>query len=276
MWQMSNIADSKFYYSESSRLFHGSLMNIMGTRFDILIIGKDKIHSESVWSRIELELKRLNSLLSRFDEFSETSRINFNAAIIPVKVTDEMWDILNKCKYYHQHTFGLFDITLKDFNLINLSESNKTVSFTHPEIKIDFGGFGKGYALKKVKSILDESEIECSYVDFGNSSILGIGHHPFGEAWKVTVENPYNNLVIDELSLNDSALSISGNTPNYYGHIVSPKSKKTIIEHKMVSVISDDPLDVEVISTALMGDDGKEWNQIIENFNILNVKEYRL
>ncbi len=273
---MNNIEEGKFSYLESSQLFHGSLMNIMGTRFDILIIGKNKIYSESVWYRIESELKRLDNLLNRFDKFSEISNINSNATSIPVKVTDEMWHILNNCKYYHQLTLGLFDVTLKDFKLINFSESSKSVSYTNSEIKIDFGGYGKGYALKKIKSILDEAEIECSYIDFGNSSILGIGHHPFGSAWKVTIENPYNHKIIDELSLKDTALSISGNTPAYHGHIVSPKYGQSICEHKMVSVISDDPLDVEVLSTALMIADDKEKEQIKANFNVNNVKEYRL
>lgn len=274
---MNEFESGKFSYYEKSHLFHASLKNIMGTRFDIVIVGKDKIQSESVWYTIESELKRLNNLLNRFDKLSETSRINSKAASVSVIVTDEMWHILNSCKYYHQHTLGLFDITLKDFDSVKFSEYDKSITFAHPGIQIDFGGYGKGYALNKIKSILVESKIDCSYVDFGNSSILGLGHHPYGDDWKVTIENPYNkDQIIDELSLRDTALSISGNTPTYSGHIVAPKSGQSISEPRMVSVISDNPLEAEVLSTALMIANEQEKKQIKENFNILNIKEYKL
>ena len=81
--------------------------------------------------------------------------------------------ILNSCKYYHQHTLGLFDITLKDFDLKFSGMTNQLLCSSR--IQIDFGGYGKGYALNKIKSILVESKIDCSYVDFGNSSILDSG-----------------------------------------------------------------------------------------------------
>lgn len=274
---INDFESGKFSYYENSRLFHGSLMNIMGTRFDIIIAERDKKQSESIWCRIELELKRLNKLLNRFDKLSETARINSAAAIAPVQVTDEMWNILNNCKYYHQLTLRLFDITLNDFDSIQFSEEYKSISFTCPDIKIDFGGYGKGFAIKKIQSILVESDVDCSYVDFGNSSILGLGHHPYGDAWKVTIENPYKpGQIIDELSLKDTALSISGNTPSYSEHIIASKTGKSITDAKMISVISDDPLDVEVLSTALMIADEQEKDQLKENFNIQYIKEYKL
>lgn len=274
---MSDIVSSKFSYYDSSNLFHGSMMNIMGTRFDIVIIGKSKTDSESLWYNIEEELKRLNIMLNRFDDLSEISRINSKAAELAVVVTDEMWQIIRDCETYHQLTLGLFDITLHDFKKIKFSERNKSVTFTDSNISIDFGGYGKGYALKKIKSILEDNEVKCAYVDFGNSSILGIGHHPHGNAWKVTIENPYKPTeIVDELYINDVALSISGNTPLYSGHIIIPENGSRINSHKMLSVLSNDPLDAEVLSTALMIANKQQKEQIKKNFNIQIIKEYIL
>jgi len=274
---MSDIELGKFNYYSSSKMFHGSLMNIMGTRFDIIIIGESKTESESLWYNIEEELKRLNILLNRFDDLSEISRINSKAAELPVIVTDEMWQIIRDCESYHQLTLGLFDITLHDFKKIKFSERDKSVTFTDSNISIDFGGFGKGYALKKIKSILEENNVESAYADFGNSSILGIGNHPHGNAWKVTIENPYMpSHIVDELEIKDAALSISGNTPLYSGHIVIPENDSRINSHKMVSVLSDDPLDAEVLSTALMIANKQQKEQIKKNFNIQTIKEYIL
>jgi len=175
---MNEFEDGKFSYYESSLMFHGSLMNIMGTRFDIIIMGKSKCESEAVWYKVESELKRLNRMLNRFDPASEVSNINRTIAHQSIRVSDEMWQILNSCKRYHKETFGLFDITLKDFGTIQFHEQNKSVSFSQPGIHIDFGGYGKGYALKSIKRILEDATVHQCFVDFGNSSILGMGHHP--------------------------------------------------------------------------------------------------
>lgn len=274
---MSDCESGKFRYYKESNLFHGSLMNIMGTRFDILVIGKQRQESEAIWYSVDMELKRLNNMLSRFNELSEISRINDNATKKPVTVTSEMWNILNDCRRYNQKTLGLFDVTLKDFTKVVLNEHKKSVVFSDKDIKIDFGGYGKGYALKKIKDILIKNKVQNSFVDFGNSSILGIGHHPHGDAWKVTINNPYKNgETVDELSLKDSALSISGNTPTYNNHIINPVLGKLNGDQKTVAIITDDPLEAEVLSTAFMIADETEKKEIKNSFNILFAKEYIL
>ena len=274
---MNELDTGSFTYYETSLMFHGSLMNIMGTRFDILLLGKNKEQAEAIWYKIESGLKQLHAVLNRFDETSETSRINRDAPHQFVEVSDKMWHILNNCKYYYQKTSGLFDITLKDFSAIQLDEERKSVFFENTQTRIDFGGYGKGYALKKIKVILEESGIQHCLVDFGNSSILGMGHHPYGDAWEITIENPYNlGQLVDKIALKDKSLSISGNTPAYSGHIVSPGSGQPVEEHKIVSVIAKDPLDAEILSTAFMIANRKQREQIKKNFTIQTVKEYRL
>ena len=275
---MSEYESGKFSYYESSLMFHGSLMNIMGTRFDILIIGKSKTESEAVWYKIETQLKRLNHMLNRFNPSSEVSKINNNIFKHQrIHLSEEMWNILNNCKFYHQETFGLFDITLKDFGTIEFHEEDNSVFFSQTNTHIDFGGYGKGYALKSIKNILEDANIQECFVDFGNSSILGIGHHPHGDAWKVSIDNPFMpGQLVDEISLKDEALSVSGNTPSYTGHIISPRSGKPIEDRKLVSILSTDPLEVEVLSTVFMVATESEKEQLKNSFNILRVKEYSL
>jgi thiamine biosynthesis lipoprotein len=274
---MTEFEDGEFTYYESSSMFHGSLLNIMGTRFDIIIIGKNKGESEAVWYKIESELKRLNRILNRFDPASEVSKINSTIAHQRILVSDEMWQILNSCKRYHKETDGLFDITLKDFSTIQFHEQNRSVSFSQSGIHIDFGGYGKGYALKNIKRILEDATVHQCFVDFGNSSILGMGHHPYGDAWKVSIENPFNKgQTVGEITLHDAALSVSGNTPSYSGHIVHPQSGNPEISRKLVSVLSLDALDAEVLSTVFLIAGESEKKQIRNSFNILSVKEYNL
>ena len=272
---MNEFEKGTFTYCQTSLMSHASLMGIMGTRFDMIIIGKNKSESEAVWFKIESELKRLDRLLNRFDPASEVSNINNIVEHQQIRVGDEMWQILNNCRFYHRETFGLFDITLKDFHAIRFHEHNKSVSFSQPDIHIDFGGYGKGYALKRIKGIMEDAAVHQCFVDFGNSSILGVGHHPFGDAWKVGIENPFDaGQTADEISLRDMALSVSGNTPSYSGHIVHPTSGSFEAGRKLVSVIMDDPLAAEVLSTVFLIAAESEKEQLKKRFKIFEVKEY--
>lgn len=274
---MSEIDTGYFNYYERSLMFHGSLVNIMGTKFDIIIIGKTNNESEEIWIRIEQELRRLNFMMNRFDPASEISKINSQSINNEFKVSDEMWCILNNCKYYHEQTLGLFDITLKDFNTIQFNKRNKTISFSKSNIQLDLGGYAKGYGLKKIQKILEAYNIDQCFVNFGNSSILGIGNHPFGDAWKVSIENPFNiNTIVDEISISNASLSVSGNTPSYSRHVVIPKSGKSEVDNKLVSVLMHDPLDAEVLSTAFLIASKIEREQLIDRFRIIKAREYKL
>ena len=55
-----------------------------------------------------------------------------------------------------------------------------------------------------------------------------------------------------------------------------PKTGTLINEHKMVCVLSDDPLDAEVLSTVLMISNDLETEQIKQNFKIHTINKYSL
>lgn len=267
--------DTGATYDDSAELFHGALKNIMGTRLDVIVIGQTRWESFAIWNEIVPELRRLDAVFNRFDEASETSMINRNAAEETVRVSDDMWDALQSCKDYHARTLGLFDITLSDFSAVITDAEMRTVRFLNRDILLDFGGYAKGFALKKIKNVLVKAKIKHAFVDFGNSSILGMGHHPYGDSWKVSIQNPYqSDVIVAEASLKDQALTISGNTPKYNSHIVRPDDGSAQQERKVVSVTSDDPLDGEVLSTVFMIANEEEKLKIKRNFKTQNIAEY--
>ena len=120
------------------------------------------------------------------------------------------------------------------------------------ETSLDFGGFAKGYALKKIGVLLREAGVGSAFVDFGNSSILGIGRHPYGPCWRVSLPDPATGNALAEFDLVDRALSVSGNTAAHTEHIVNPRTGLRDASRQIVAVVADDPLDAEVVSTAWM------------------------
>ena len=47
-------------YYAASGLFHGSMSSVMGTQFDILMVGSDPRLLGTVWEKVESEVQRLD------------------------------------------------------------------------------------------------------------------------------------------------------------------------------------------------------------------------
>jgi thiamine biosynthesis lipoprotein len=263
-------------YHDSSQLFHGAMTEIMGTRFDIVLPTKEKRMAEQTWEKIVLLLNRLDEMLNRFDPQSELSKINAEAHQNPILLTTEMLHILQLCAEYHCKTYGYFDVSLRDFSKVHIDEKAQTVCFSE-KISLDLGGFAKGYAMKHLSQIVLNNGFENAFIDFGRSSITAFGHHPYGDCWKVSIGNPFDDdKVPGEFELRNASLSTSGNTPTYSGHIIDPFSGTYLDERKMVCVVAPNALDAEVLTTTLMIAPDAEKEKIVQNFEIEMKTEYYL
>lgn len=266
-------AETTYYERES--MLHGFIPHVMGTRFDLLMIHPDRALLDKLWTAIVDELARLEKMLNRFDSESETSRVNSLLRQGQVSVSKEMESVLRLCRSYYDRTCRLFDVTLKDFSQIQFHEGGR-LSSADTSITVDFGGFAKGYALMKIRGLLRQDQVNNAFVDFGNSSILGLGHHPYGDCWKVSLLNPYSQAALDEYALSDQSLSTSGNTVHYSGHIVNPLTGIRNEQKKVTTIVADDPLDAEVLSTVWMIADDSQRALIGKQFKNTQGKIYNI
>lgn len=163
---------------------NGTEMNVyqntfytMESRFNALFPFEDDDLCEKLFHSIEKEVRRIETKLSYFDEKSVVSYINRNAFKTAVKVDNEMFEVIKTSLIYLEKTFYAFDITMRKktesiifdkkvnnvkreikshLNEIELNKE-KSIHYKSDKIKIDFGGFGKGYALERIKPLLDNS-----------------------------------------------------------------------------------------------------------------------
>lgn len=249
---INNRINNAVYYPESGML-HGFMEPVMGTRLDALLFHREKTALQLVWDSITSEIYRLHGILSRFEPESEITRINQKAVSGAVVVSKEVSDILYSCAGYYQKTSGYFDITLQDFSSVELDREKQTVRFHLSSLHIDLGGYAKGYALERIRSILLQYKFQNALINFGNSSVLGIGHHPHGDCWPIGITHPYHpEITVANLQLHDNeTLSISGNSPQREKHICNPFTGSCVNDQKIVSVIAPNAIDAEVLSTAL-------------------------
>ncbi|MDP4206809.1 MAG: FAD:protein FMN transferase [Bacteroidota bacterium] len=246
----------------------------MHTRMEIIFPGLTEEKSRRLTNLIYQNTLQLEEWLNRFDPHSKLSILNHAAGIRPLKIDDEMFEIMEYCLSYYERTNGFFDVGINSLSpqpflkeKFTLDTSSKTVSFVHPDIRIDLGGFAKGYTIQKVEILLKEEQVENCLVNFGNSSILALGHHPYGDSWRLGVEHPFRKgESIQVFDLRDQALSVSGNVPQHPEHIISPETHQVITGLSMISVVGKSGLTAEVLSTALFAGNENERIQILTNF----------
>ena len=271
-------------------VFHHSFF-AMGTRLNMVIPELDSDEGYDIAEALENLVLGIEKKLSRFDGNSLISEINARASIVPVALDDECRRIFSTCMEYHERTSGAFDITLlpltrlwheaakaengmePDAHLIEnaiaqtgmssvlLEQESRTLRFDKPGMQVDLGGFGKGYALGEVIPMLREFGISRAFLSFGESSISVLGNRSdSGRNWEIGIEHIFRQgESIHTLQLKDASLSTSGTTSFNFpkgkarsAHVISPFTGYPVEGCRTMSVVSESPVEAEILSTALL------------------------
>src|SRR5258705_13871627 len=87
------------------------VLRLMGNRFEISAVADDESWANERIAEAVEEIRRIERLLTTFDESSQTNLINRNAGIVPVKVDREVFDLVKRSKKISDLTQGAFDIS---------------------------------------------------------------------------------------------------------------------------------------------------------------------
>ena len=244
--------------SYAQQVFHKTT-GLMGSRFDLTVIAKDSTEGKKYIDIAIAEITRIEKLISSWDPISQTSRINQNAGIKPVKVDKELLDLISRSISISSLTDGAFDISYASmdkiwkfdgsmtqmptkeqiqksvekvgYNKIVIDPENQTVFLPQEGMKIGFGAVGKGYAADKTKMLLMEMGVSGGIIN-ASGDMNTWGKQPDGTDWTVAITNPMNkNIAFAKLSLKEGAVVTSGNYEKYvmfngvrYAHIINPKT----------------------------------------------------
>lgn len=277
---------------------------LMDTYITQTLYGDDCENSDNV-------LKNLDNVFSLYKKDSEVSKLNKNAGIGPIAVSEDMKNLIGISKQYSENSFNTFDITigtltslwnvndgqkakvpldseiqaaltLVNSDNIELDVQNSTVFLKESGMCLDFGGIAKGYACDKLKEAYEADEkLEAAVASFG-SSILLYGQKPDGKAYKVAIRNPDDSeSTIANLSLSECFVSTSGGYERYfevdgvkYHHIFDPVTgRPSESDLKSVTVITSNGALGDFLSTAVFVG-GKESIQKFDyDFSIIAVSE---
>lgn len=231
----------------------------MGCDFKITVVAVSETESNTYIAIAVAEITRIENLISSWDKNSQTTLINNNAGIIPVKVDSELIELIERSIAISKLTDGAFDISFASMDriwkfdgsvtkmpseeIINASvekvgyeniivdKQNSTVFLNKEGIKIGFGGIGKGYAADKAKELLISRGVSAGIIN-ASGDLTTWGKQANGKPWRVGVKNPLNkDKIFSWFPIENKAVVTSGNYEKYimindkrYSHIINPKT----------------------------------------------------
>tara|TARA_R110000787_G_scaffold108621_5_gene217059 strand:- start:4727 stop:5626 length:900 start_codon:yes stop_codon:yes gene_type:complete len=258
----------------------------MGTRFDITVVANSEKEANYNIDLAINEIVRIEKLISSWDAASQTSLINKNAGIKPVKVATELFDLIVRSIAISKLTNGAFDISYASMDRIwkydgsmtempseeNISNSIKKVGYQNIIIdkkeqtvflklkgmKIGFGAIGKGYAADKAKVLLIKKGVQSGIIN-ASGDLNAWGKQGNGNDWMVAITNPLNKeKAFSWLPVNDASVVTSGNYEKFvkfngtrYSHIIDPRTGYPSTGLISVTVFASNAEFADAISTSI-------------------------
>ncbi|TQV77574.1 FAD:protein FMN transferase [Aliikangiella marina] len=263
--------------------WHSHDFNVMGTAARVELESNDPEQAKALIQAVVAEMNRIDQQMSPYKATSELSLINREAAKGPLKISNEMYQILALSNRISAMTQGSFDISyssvgflydyrnnqkpserqieqLKDainYKKIKLTPQDKSVEFLDKRVKIDLGGIAKGLAVDNCIKILQQAGIKNAYVNAGGDSRL-IGRKN-DRLWYIGIRHPRDeSKLLTNLPLEDVALSTSGDYERFfeengvrYHHIIDPQTGDSAREIRSATILANDSITADALSTSV-------------------------
>ncbi|HYC36361.1 MAG TPA: FAD:protein FMN transferase [Usitatibacter sp.] len=239
------------------------------------------------------EVGRIEAKYSRYRPDTVVSRINAQAGGRPVPIDDETRSLLRYAEALYRQSVGLFDPTsgvlrrawrfdqpevpcdailaamVKQIGWDRVEISDRGVRLRDPGMELDFGGFGKEYAVDRAGLVLREHGIASAMVNLaGDLAILG--PQPDGSPWRVGIRHPRrDNAVIATLPVSSGAIATSGDYERFievdgvrHCHVLDPRTGRSARGFQSVTVHAESCLVAGSASTVAMlkgREEGLAW-----------------
>lgn len=258
---------------------------VMGTVLEITLVARDEAIGREALEALFALAGELDALLSVYAPESEVSRLNTTAGAAPWRVSPEVVRVLRRSAEYSVLTSGSFDVTVGPLvelwkasaerdavpSAAELARARSLVGYEKiligpegdvglaaPGVSIDLGGIAKGWALDRMRPLLERYAIGDALLNFGQSSVWALGTPQDGDAWRLLVRGPGDSL-LGVISLAGRALSVSGSLGHWveiggkkYGHVLDPRTGQPLLQRRQALVLAPDATLAEALSKALL------------------------
>jgi len=275
----------------------------MGTVFECVFVDPGNADLRAVSEHAFAEIKRLEERYSLYQPTSQLSRLNRLAPSQSVRLDGEFLNLLLRIHSLWRETDGALDPTVgrlmelwgfhddnrappdpaqisaglatSGFDQVLIDSKDRSVRFRSDGVRLDFGAFGKGYALDLAVEQCRLAGVESGLLHAGTSTVSAWGSPEPGLGWRVGIPTPdagragVSALEVDEgapgasllgtVELENAALSVSAvwgratiqGAPGW-GHILDPRTGYPVCGTEMAVVIAPSAFEADALSTALV------------------------
>ena len=272
----------------------------LGTECSIQFVADTETQANSFGQAVVDWVGRFEARYSRFRDDSLISRINAAAGRDWVEIDEELELLLQLCDQLYMTTSGIFDPTalplirlwyrslgmpvpeipsdsavrdaMGKVGWLRVEKDAGKIRLPDEGMAIDFGGFGKEYAVDQAASIAEAHGLEACLVDFGHD-IRAAGAPRGLPCWHVGLEDPFKpGQCWSSLGVTDRGIASSGDyirsfvsDGRRYGHIIDPRTGYPVSnQNRCVTVLADTCLESGILSTTAFILGPKEGRNLID------------
>ena len=256
----------------------------MGTLFTIALYATNEISARKGSDAAFSKIAALDRMMTDYDPESELMRLCKEPAGNPVRLSDDLFEILRESLSIAELSRGAFDPTIGPvirqwrrarrsgvlpttdqierakmsvgWRKLQLDPITRTATLLASDMQLDLGGIAKGYAADKALEVLRQNGITHALV--AASGDIAAGDAPPGQkGWRVFIGTPYStNFISKKLLVSNAAVSTSGDSEqfvtiggNRYSHIVDPFTGIGLTNQLQVSVIAPRATQTDALAT---------------------------
>jgi FAD:protein FMN transferase len=276
----------------------------LGSPCELHLWGGSRAEIDAVAEAAKSLVLRIERKYSRYRDDSVVTEINRSAGDPRgVAVDDETANLLDYAATAWRHSGGLFDVTsgslrkvwdLKSGRVPSREEVREAlarvgwsrVRWERPRIalplagmELDFGGFGKEWAVDAVADLCRARGVRHGMVDLGGD-LRALGPHPDGRPWLVGVRDPRApERALASVPLFDQGLATSGDYERCmvvdgvrYPHILDPHTGWPVRGLRSASVIAPQCLVAGTATTIALLKGGREGARFLDGLGLPNLR----
>ena len=276
----------------------------LGSPCELHLYGESRAEIDAVAEAAQSLVLAIERKYSRYRRHSVVAAINCSAGDpAGVEVDDETAGLLDYAATAYEQSGGLFDITSGSLRRVWNFKSGRVpaqsevaealgrvgwsrVRWTRPRIvlpvagmELDFGGFGKEYAVDCVTDLCRARGVRHGMVDLGGD-LRAIGPHPDGRPWIVGIRDPRApERPMASIPLWSAGLATSGDYERCmvvggvrYTHILDPRTGWPVTGLRSASVVAPQCLVAGTATTIALLKGARGGARFLDSLGLPNLR----
>lgn len=272
----------------------------MGVDARLVVYAPDRATAENACTAAFAEIARLDTMMSDYRVDSELNLLCKRAGGPPVRISKELFEVLQRAQKVSRQSKGAFDVTvgplvglwrrarksgvmpspseidrarrLVGWRNMVLDPRRRTVKLLLAGMKLDLGGIAKGYADDCAQKVLKRFGVQRALVEMGGDIVVS-GPPPRTKGWTIRVPNAENGRGLKILHFANCAVSTSGDTEQFviiggkrYSHVIDPRTGMALTNRVESTIVARDGLTSDPLSKVLAFLTGAERRRFLKAY----------